>query len=201
MLKPVLTLMSAIALCVMPWLTYAAGPSAKDINVKVEKDGNTYMVSADFTVAASVDETWDVLTDFDNMAKILSNVDASSISNREGNKFDVTQKSHVSAGLIKVSSDSVRQVELTPKTEIRSHLLKGDLKSSVFSTKIIPEGDVTKVTVNGKFVAGGLSAGAITVESVEASTRRQYQELRDETLRRKAHLPTPACVLAKNCPQ
>ena len=29
MLKPVLTLMGAIALCTLPWLAHAAGPSAK----------------------------------------------------------------------------------------------------------------------------------------------------------------------------
>ena len=94
----------------------------------------------------------------------------------------------------------MRQVELMPKKEIRSHLVKGDLKSSDFTTRLAEEGGVTKVTVTGKFVTAGLASAAVTVEGVQTQTQRQYQELRDEVLRRKAKEPTPPCILAKNCP-
>ena len=200
MLKPAWIAMAALAFAAsMP--ASAAPPSPKDINVRVERDGNTFTVSADLTVAANGDEVWDVLTDFDRMAQILSNVDASRIANRDGNRFEVIQKSHANAGFIKLSMDSVRQVELTPKREIRSHLVKGDLKSSDFQTLINDEGSVTRITVNGKFVAGGLGAAAITPEVVQAQTQRQYQELREEILRRKAKEAPPPCLLAKNCAQ
>ena len=195
----ILSMCAAPALLAASMLAYAAGPSAKDITVKVERDGNTFTVNTELTVAASLDETWDVLVDFDKMAAILTNVDASKITNRDGNKFEVVQKSHSSAGLIKISLDSVRQVELTPKHEIHSHLVKGDLKSSDFTTRLAEEGGVTKVSVSGKFVASGLGSAAITVDAVQAQTQRQYQELREEVLRRKAKEPPPPCILAKNC--
>ena len=111
------------------------------------------------------------------------------------------QKSHGNAGPVRISQDSVREVELAPKREIRSHLLKGDLKSSEFSTRISDEGNASRITVRGKFVAGGLAASVLTVEAVEAQTRRNYQELRDEILRRKAKEPRPACLLTKTCEQ
>ncbi len=189
----------AIAAAVLALPVAAASPGGKDIVVHVEKDGNAYAVTTELTVAASIDEVWEVLTDFDHMAQILSNVDASHVANRDGERFEVIQKSHASAGLIRISLDSVRQVELTPKREIRSHLIKGDLKSSDFSTRIADEGGVIRITVNGKFVAQGLGAAAITPEAVQAQTQRQYQELRDEILRRKAKEPPPPCLLAKNC--
>jgi carbon monoxide dehydrogenase subunit G len=201
MMKSVLTLIAAIAFVASPATTHAAQASGGDIAVNVEKDGNAYAVTAELTVAASSDEVWAVLIDFDRMAEILSNVDASQIDNRDGNKFEVIQKSHAKAGLLRISLDSVRQVELSPKQEIRSHLLKGDLKSSDFVTRIAEEGGATRITVRGKFVAGGLSASAITPEKVQAQTRQQYQELRDEILRRKANVPPPPCLLAKNCTQ
>jgi hypothetical protein len=124
----------------------------------------------------------EVLTDFDHMAQILSSVEWS-----EG----VPQ-----GGVI---SPLLRQMELTPKREIRSHLLKGDLKASDFSTRISEEGSASRITVRGKFVAGGLAASALTVEAVEAQTKRNYQELRDEILRRKSNEPPPACLLTKTC--
>ena len=79
-------------------------------------------------VPASPEETWEVLTDFDKMAQILSNVDSSRVVNRDGNLIQVAQKSHASVGLVRLSLDNLRQIELIPNREIRSRLLKGDLK-------------------------------------------------------------------------
>ncbi len=199
MLKPVLTLAAAIAFIIVPLHAPAAPSSGKDIVVQVEKDGSAYVVTAELTVAATLDETWQVLVDFDKMAQILSNVDASKVVKADGNKLEVTQKSHGQAGPLRISLDSTRQIELTPKREIQSHLIKGDLKSSDFTTTVSEAGSVTKISVRGKFVAGGLAASALTPEAVEGGTRRQYQELRDEILRRKSNEPTPPCLLAKNC--
>jgi len=197
--KPVLSCIAAVALLAATALACAAPPPASDIAVHVERDGATFLVAAEFSVAASVDQVWDVLADFDRMAQILSSVDASRITNREGNRFEVVQKSHGSAGPIRISQDSVRQVELTPKREIRSHLLKGDLKASDFTTSIGDESGVSKITVRGKFVVGGMAGSVLTVEAVEAQTRRNYQELREEILRRKSNEPPPPCLLTKTC--
>lgn len=200
MMTQALRLLAAIAFGALPFAAPSASAAGNDVAVKVDRDGNTFTVAAEFTVAAPPDLVWDVLIDFDNMARILSNVDASKIVNREGNKFEVVQKSHTQAGLLKLSLDSTRAVELTPKQEIRSHLVKGDLKSSDFSTKMAEEaGGMVKVTISGKFVTQGLASAAVTPETVQAQTKRQYQELKDEILRRKNHEPTPPCILAKNC--
>jgi len=180
---------------------YAAQDGGRDIAVRVEKDGTTFTVDAEMIVEATSDEVWAVLVDFDNMARILSNVDASRIVNRDGDRFEVMQKSHATAGPVKLSLDSVRQIELVPKREIRSRLLKGDLKASDFLTRVTEGASGVKVTVSGKFVTGGLTGGMISQETVEAQTRRQYHELREEVMRRKANTPPPPCLLAKNCPR
>ena len=194
-------LMCAAAIAVLTISAPVRSAAPQDVVVHVTRDGAAFTVEADFSVAATQDEAWDVLTDFDHMTQILSNVDASRITSRDGNRIEVTQKSHAQAGLLRVSLDSVRQVELTPKTEIKSHILKSnDLKSSDFTTRLAEEGGLIKVTVRGSFVPMGLAAAAANPGAVEANTRRQYTELRDEIVRRKNHEPTPPCILAKNCP-
>jgi len=201
MLKSVLEIVVAIAFAVSPLLASSAPSSGNDIVVHATKDGAAFTVETELTVAANADEVWEVVTDFDRMAQIVTSVDSSRIVSRDGNVIQVAQKSHATAGPLRFSMENLRQVELTPNREMRSHLLKGDLKASDFTTRIIDEGGVTKIVVQGKFVAGGFAAGAITVESVEAQTRRQYQEIRDEILRRKAKEPPPPCLIAKTCPQ
>lgn len=189
------------ACVVLAFSVQAAREDGSDIVVHAEKDGPSFAVKAEMLVDATLDEVWAVLVDFDNMARILSNVDESRIANRDGDKFEVIQKSHANAGPVRLTLDSVREVELVPKREIRSHLVKGDLKSSDFVTRVQQEGAGVKVTLSGAFVARGLAAGAISQDTVERQTRRQYQELREEVMRRKTNAPTPPCLLAKNCPQ
>jgi len=202
MVKSILESLVAIVFLAYSLAASSAPSTGRDIVVHATKDGTTFTVEAEFTVAASLDEVWEVITDFDRMAQIVTSVDSSRIVSRDGNVIQVAQKSHANAGLVRLSTESLREVQLTPNREMHSRLLKGDLKSSEFTTRINDEGGgVTKLTVQGKFVAGGLSGGVITAETVEAQTRRQYQELRDEILRRKANEPPPACLIAKTCPQ
>jgi carbon monoxide dehydrogenase subunit G len=200
--KSILESLAAIVFLAYSLVGSSAPSTGRDVVVHATKDGATFTVEAEFTVAASLDEVWEVITDFDRMAQIVTSVDSSRIVSRDGNVIQVAQKSHASAGLVRLSTESLREVQLTPNREMHSRLLKGDLKSSEFTTRINDEGGgVTKLTVQGKFVAGALSGGVITAETVEAQTRRQYQELRDEILRRKANEPPPPCLIAKTCPQ
>jgi len=180
----------------------ASSPAAgQPVAVRARKDGSSYVVDASFTVAASQDLAWDVLTDFDQMAQILSSVDASKIVNRKGNEFDVEQKSHGTAGPARVSLNNVRHVTLVPKTEIRSQLVSSDsLKASDFTTRVTPQGALVKVDVRGTFVPGFLASAVVSIENIEAQVGRQYTELRDEILRRKSGQPRPACLAKKDCP-
>ena len=82
-------------------------------------------------------------------------------------------------------STAVREITLTPFSEIRSHQIKGDLKASDFTTSLRAEGSATRVTVSGKLVAAAWASWTLSAETVAAHTRRQYQELRNEILRRK----------------
>ena len=192
---------AAIVLLAASLQAYSAPAPGPEIAVRVARVGDTFTVEVDWSVAASADIVWDVLTDFDRMALILSSVDASRIINRDGNRFEVEQKSHGDVGLLRISRDSLRQVELFPKREIRSRLLKGDLKSSDFTTRIAEDAGGSKVSVRGTFIATALGGAVITVEAVEQQAQRSAQELREEILRRKAHEPPPSCLLTMTCPQ
>jgi hypothetical protein len=77
LLKPLSNFAAATVFMVSPLFACAAPPGGGDISVRVDRDGNAFAVAAELTVAASADEVWDVLTDFDHMAQIPSNVDFS----------------------------------------------------------------------------------------------------------------------------
>ncbi len=183
---------AAAFLCLFALAPWAGAPAAaqgseQDIAVQVKKDHATYEIDFEFTVPVAIEQAWSVLSDFDHMAQILSNMDSSRIVSRDGNRITVAQTSHGKVGPIHVSVDGLREIVLKPPTEIRSHLLKGDLKASDFTTELHDEGAVTRVTGHGKLVVAAWAAIALSADEVAAQTRRQYQELRNEILRRKAY--------------
>ena len=181
---------AVLCLCAVIWAAPAApAPSAgdHDIVVHVHKDHTAYEIKLELTIPAPLEQTWNVLSDYDHMAEILSNMDSSRIVSRDDNRLTVAQTSRGKVGPIHVSVDGVREITLTPMTEIRSHQLKGDLKAADFTTSLHAEGQVTRVTVHGKLVTAAWVALALAPDAVAAHTRKQYQELRDEVLRRKAN--------------
>ena len=158
---------------------------ASDIVVHVKKNGEIIIVDVEMKVQASPLATWDVLTDYDHMAQFVTNVESSKINDRKGNTLVVAQKSGTAFGLLKFSFDNVREVELVPHSEIRSNLISGDMKASAFTTRIMSDGrGVTRVTNHGEFVPTMWVPPVIGTAFLEAETRRQFHELRNEIMRR-----------------
>ena len=172
----------------LSWMatTDALSAANEDIDVQVRKERTAYEVKLEFTVPASIEQTWNVLADYENMAEILSSMDSSRVVSRDGNRLTVAQTSHGNVGPLHVSIDGVREIVLTPFSEIRSHQIKGDLKASDFTTRLHAEGSHTRVIVTGKLVAAAWASWTLGADTVAAHTRRQYQELRTEILKRKA---------------
>ncbi|HXL84868.1 MAG TPA: SRPBCC family protein [Casimicrobiaceae bacterium] len=187
-----LSLSIPLALAQVPLRTDAQ--DASDIVVHVKKNGATIIVDVEMMVQAPALATWDVLTDYDHMAQFVANVQSSKITDRKGNTLVVAQKSGTSFGLLKFSFDNVREVELVPNSEIRSNLISGDMKASAFTTRIMSNGGgVTRVVNHGEFVPTMWVPPVIGTVFLEAETRRQFHELRNEIMRRttatKASIP------------
>jgi hypothetical protein len=158
---------------------------AEDIVVTVKKDGETIVVDVDMPVRASPRAAWDVLTDYDHMAQFVGNVQASRITDRKGNMLVVAQKSSTAFGLLKFAFDNVREVELVPHHEIRSKLISGDMKASAFTTRILSDGaGGARVVNHGEFVPTMWVPPVVGTAFLEAQTRKQFNELRAEIMRR-----------------
>jgi|ERR1700730_10924539 hypothetical protein len=101
-------------------------PSADDaVHVTAKKDGQTITVDAVFKVVATQRQAWDVLTDFAHMPNFVSNLESSKVVSRSGNVLQVAQKGRETYGLLSFSFDNLREVELAPYTQIKSHLISG----------------------------------------------------------------------------
>ena len=187
--------MARCSACLLRWsiaasflaasVSHAAPQDSRDIVVRVQKKGEWVIVDVDFPVDATVLEAWNVMTDYDNMSKFVSNLVSSRIIGREGNTLSVEQKGKASRGPLTISFEHVREIVLTPPREVHSRLVSGDLKASEFTTRVIDRGAFTQITNHGEFIPNMWVPPIIGPALIEAETRKQFQELRIEILRRK----------------
>jgi hypothetical protein len=162
----------------------AAAVDVSDIAVKVRKEGETIHVSVDCPVKASPAVAWEVMTDYENMAGFITNLTQSTVRMHMGNRMQVFQKGKASRGPLSISFENMREIQLVPKSEIRSKLIAGDTMPAEFVTRIEERDGVTHVTHTGFYTPSMWVPPGIGPSLIEAETRKQYGEIRSEILRR-----------------
>ena len=186
------SLVFTIMLAAFPPALYAVAQDSQDIAVAIHRDGDAFVVDVDLTVHATPQEAWNVMTDYDNMAQFISNVTMSHIVCRGNDNLEVAQATRLKFGLFDFKFDNVREIEFVPLQEIRSKLVRGDMKESAFTTRFAAEGEVTRITNHGRFIPDRWIPPLIGTLILEAETRKQFAEFRAEIVRRKGLEATDA---------
>jgi hypothetical protein len=156
----------------------------QDVLVEVSQQGDVVVIDAQFHVPVAPTRAWAVLTDFENMAHIVSNLRTSTIVSRVENRLVVAQTGFEREGLLTFSFDTVRQVDLRPFNEIRSRLLRGSLKRLDGTTYLVARDDGTDVTSHGECVPGIWIPPGLGLLFTKRAARKQFAELRREMIRR-----------------
>src|SRR4030095_5024000 len=175
----------AIVLAMLPVAVQAAPPDSRDIAVAIRRDGDAIEVDVDLLVKATSEEVWNVLTDYDHMGEFVPNVAMSRIARRAADKLEVAQTSRLELAFLEIKFDNVREIELVPLQEIRSKVVRGDMKTSSFITRLVAKGNATRITNHGRFIPVRLIPRLIGDAVIEAQTRKQFAEFRAEILRRQ----------------
>jgi len=190
MMKSLHRLLFIVGLCIFGQpFAFADQGQDQDFAITVNTSGEMLIVDANFTVSATPHEAWDVLIDYDHMAEFLPNLQVSKIINAAGNKIQVLQKGKVSYGLLSFAFDSVREVELSPYKEIRSHVISGSIKQANGTTQLIPEGNNTRIIYHNESLPNFWLPPGIGPSFVKRETLEQFQDMKNEILRRKAAQP------------
>jgi carbon monoxide dehydrogenase subunit G len=157
----------------------------EDINIIVQNDGRKIVVDAYFTVPVNSQLVWETLTDFDNVSSYISSVQSSEIINRTGNTLHVAQNSIIRFSIATFNFESVREVSLVPFKEINERMISGNMRKMEEATQIIPEGDQTRISYHADIIPDMWILKYIGHIFIEDEAREQFQEIRDEIIRRK----------------
>ncbi len=156
-----------------------------DIEVKVQTSGESVIVDLSFVVAASRQQVWTVLTDFDHMAGFVSNLKESKVLSTSGQTQMIFQRGSASFGLMSFPFESTREMRLTPFEKIQSHMVSGNMRKMDGTTQLVEEGGRTRVIFHTDSIPGYWIPPFAGKVFIEHETREQFQELRNEIFKRK----------------
>jgi uncharacterized membrane protein len=169
--------------------SWAGGADDRDFAVNVDVDGDVVRVESSLLVAASPQEVWAVMTDFEHMPRFISNLKSSVVVATNGDRVTVAQAGEASLGMLKFAFESVRELRLIPFTRIESRMLRGNMSRYQGTTDLVPEGSATRIVVRSEAVPDQWVPPLIGPRFIAHETREQLTEFRAEVLRRKTVHP------------
>lgn len=162
-----------------------AADTNSDLAVQVTERGDVIHVDVELLIPASPKEVWDVLTDFENLPRFISNITSSKIVARDGNTVRVFQSGKTSFGPLTFEFQSEREITLTPYTRFESRMISGNLKRYSGATQLESVNGETKLRFHSESVPRIILSTGLARPLIEAETREHYQEIRNEVVRRR----------------
>jgi hypothetical protein len=164
---------------------FAATPEFT-LAVTVDKRGKSFVVdaSADFPVPLRL--AWDVLTDFDHMASILSNLSTSQIVSRSEQTLVVRQEGVARFGIFSYPFATEREIRLKPTKRIVARQISGNAQSFVSELRLSPGDNGTEVRYHAEIVPDSAIARTFGAPFVRHEVEEQFTALAAEMARRNA---------------
>lgn len=157
----------------------------QDIEVKVQVDGENVAVDLSLVVPATRQQVWAVLTDFEHMDGFISNLKESKIISSSANAMNIFQRGSAQYGPVSFAFESMRELQLTPYDKIQSHLISGNMRKMEGVTQLLDEGAQTRIIYHTDSIPGVWIPPLAGKVFIEHEIREQFQEMRDEIIRRK----------------
>ena len=170
--------------CCLPSVCAAQDGDA-DVIVKAQKKAGEVLIEAQFWVPATPQETWAVLTDFEHMARFVSNLRTSKVIKKWDDRVRVSQSGKTTHGLLSFSFESVREIDMRPFETIHSRMISGTMQKAEGTTHLLARADGTAVSYHSESIPGAWVPPFVGTTFIETEIRSQFQDMRKEILRRK----------------
>ena len=164
--------------------SFAADAADPDWIITVDKRGSTFVVDARLDFPAPLRTVWEVLTDFDHMTAILSNLTASKIVSRTANTLLVEQEGTAKYGFFSYPFTSEREIRLEPMKRIVARQLSGNARSFASELLLSPGDNGTEVRYHAEMVPDSAIARTFGGPFIRHEIEEQFTALAAEMARR-----------------
>lgn len=170
--------------CLLAILCCSAFGAEPEIAVTLQKRGDAFIVDASLDLPVALRTAWDVLTDFEHMAGILSNLSSSKVIRRDGGNLGVVQEGAVRYGIFSYSFASEREIRLEPMKRIFSRQLTGTARRYESEMLLSSSERGTQLRYQVTIVPDSGLARAFGASFVEHEVEEQLSALAAEMIRR-----------------
>ena len=167
------------------FLAYSAFAAEPEIQVTVEKRAEMFIVDSTFDLSVPLRTSWDVFTDFDNMASILGNLTSSKVTARSGNVLQVQQEGVAKYGIFSYSFTSEREIRLEPMKKIVVRQLAGNAKHYASELTLSREGKIIRVRYHAEMALESMIARTFGGSFIEHEVAEQFVAMATEMERRR----------------
>ena len=171
-------------------LAFAAPAACADnggnVVVRVDIQCDTVRINAETVIAATPREVWDVLTDWENLPRFISNIATSKVLARNGNVVRVAQTGKVGFGPFTFEFQSTREMILVPIEKFESLMVEGNMKRYRGETRLEPAAEgATRILFQSEGVPDTILPLGLMRSTIESETREHYLEVGREVMHRK----------------
>jgi carbon monoxide dehydrogenase subunit G len=171
--------------CFLLILCSAAFAAEPEIEVSIEKTGDTFIVDATIVLSVPLRTAWEVLTDFEGMEDILSNLNSSRIIRRNGNTLFVAQEGTAKFGFFTYTFASEREIRLEPMKRILARQVTGTARRFESEMVLSQIGQGTQVRYRAEMVPDSGIARTFGAPFIKHEIREQFVAMAAEMIRRK----------------
>ncbi|WP_235943402.1 SRPBCC family protein [Zoogloea dura] len=177
--------------CILPMpVTAGAPPAVTEAAVHVERTANGGF-AVDLVMLARVPPAlaWAVLTDFEHMASFVPNLTRSQVLSSQGNLLQISQKGIARYGPFSTEFESIRDIQLTPKREIRAHGSGGNVRQMESLMQVEAADEGTRLRYHAEVLPGFWFPPWVGTALVRHETAEQFSAVINEMQRRQAAQP------------
>ena len=178
-------LLIALVFCCLAAL-HAYADSDEAINVVVRMQGDEAIVDVNFHVRVTPQEAWAVMTDYEHAPRFISKLEKSVVLSRTDDVLLVSQKGSMGYGPFSMNLETVSEIRLTPFEKMQSHMISGNMKKNVGTSRLIPDATGTRIVCHLESIPDVWMPPIIGRMLVEFEARARFRQLMEEMLRRKA---------------
>lgn len=163
----------------------ATEPAVHSRDVVVTRTDEGFTVDVAIVVPVPISVAWAVITDFQHMAGFLPNLTASQVLERSQQGMRVRQKGSTRFGPFRFDFEYLRDIQMTPESELRAHGVGGSFKrvDSITRLKTVEHGTRLEYHVEAQpdFWIPPLIGPLV----LRDQTADQFSALVDEMIRRR----------------
>jgi carbon monoxide dehydrogenase subunit G len=167
---------------------FIAGPSLSQeyLTIEVGRDGDFITVAASADLKADVQIAWEVLSNYDDLARFIPDIRSSRVLKRDASGLVVEQKGDFGVLFFRHAVEVTMEVSEEPPRRIVARGISGSMKGMETRYDLLPTENGVRLGYHGRFIPDFFLPPLIGLPLVRRTLERRFRAMAEEIERRDA---------------